>query len=263
MRDMIQVAKRRNPYIDIYLYPAQVQGEGAKESIVRGIECLDQCGMDVIIVGRGGGSLEDLYAFNEKSVAEAIFQCKTPVISAVGHETDTTISDFVADLRAPTPSAAAELAVVEFSEITSSLRQYKNQLTEAMRQKVEQCRIKLEQREVRLTYLNPKSQVKDQRMQLTEKEEKLQKAMRDKMKEKRQMLSLYIEKMKGLSPLEKLNQGYAFVQNEEGCRVTHTDQVYKGENIKVYMSDGYIVTKVMDTMGKTPIFMKDSKNIFE
>ncbi len=263
VRDMIQVAKRRNPYIDIYLYPAQVQGEGAKESIVRGIECLDQCGMDVIIVGRGGGSLEDLYAFNEKSVAEAIFQCKTPVISAVGHETDTTISDFVADLRAPTPSAAAELAVVEFSEITSSLRQYKNQLTEAMRQKVEQCRIKLEQREVRLTYLNPKSQVKDQRMQLTEKEEKLQKAMRDKMKEKRQMLSLYIEKMKGLSPLEKLNQGYAFVQNEEGCRVTHTDQVYKGENIKVYMSDGYIVTKVMDTMGKTPIFMKDSKNIFE
>lgn len=259
VRDMIQVAKRRNPYIEIYLYPAQVQGEGAKESIVRGIECLDQCDMDVIIIGRGGGSLEDLYAFNEKIVAEAIFQCKTPVISAVGHETDVTISDFAADLRAPTPSAAAELAVAEFSEIVSSLKQYKNQLSEAMRQKLEQCRMKRDQSEVRLAYLNPKRQVKDQRMQLMEKEEKLQKAMSDKMKEKRQMLSLYIEKMKGLSPLEKLNQGYAFVQNKAGDRVTHIDQVHEGEFIKVYMSDGYIVAKVMDQMCEPPLVIKDFK----
>lgn len=263
VRDMIQVAKRRNPYIEIYLYPAQVQGEGAKESIVRGIECLDQCDMDVIIIGRGGGSLEDLYAFNEKIVAEAIFQCKTPVISAVGHETDVTISDFAADLRAPTPSAAAELAVAEFSEIVSSLKQYKNQLAEAMRQKLEQCRMKRDQSEVRLAYLNPKRQVKDQRMHLMEKEEKLQKAMSDKMKEKRQMLSLYIEKMKGLSPLEKLNQGYAFVQNKEGDRVTHIDQVHEGEFIKVYMSDGYIVAKVMDQMCESPLVIKDFKKNFE
>lgn len=263
VRDMIQVAKRRNPYIEIYLYPAQVQGEGAKESIVRGIECLDQCDMDVIIIGRGGGSLEDLYAFNEKIVAEAIFQCKTPVISAVGHETDVTISDFAADLRAPTPSAAAELAVAEFSEIVSSLKQYKNQLAEAMRQKLEQCRMKRDQSEVRLAYLNPKRQVKDQRMHLMEKEEKLQKAMSDKMKEKRQMLSLYIEKMKGLSPLEKLNQGYAFVQNKEGDRVTHINQVHEGEFIKVYMSDGYIVAKVMDQMCESPLVIKDFKKNFE
>lgn len=263
VRDMIQVAKRRNPYIEIYLYPAQVQGEGAKESIVRGIECLDQCDMDVIIIGRGGGSLEDLYAFNEKIVAEAIFQCKTPVISAVGHETDVTISDFAADLRAPTPSAAAELAVAEFSEIVSSLKQYKNQLAEAMRQKLEQCRMKRDQSEVRLAYLNPKRQVKDQRMHLMEKEEKLQKAMSDKIKEKRQMLSLYIEKMKGLSPLEKLNQGYAFVQNKEGDRVTHIDQVHEGEFIKVYMSDGYIVAKVMDQMCESPLVIKDFKKNFE
>ena len=262
-RDMIQVAKRRNPYIEIYLYPAQVQGEGAKESIAHGIEQMDQCGMDVIIVGRGGGSLEDLYAFNEKIVAEAIFRCRTPVISAVGHETDTTISDFVADLRAPTPSAAAELAVADFSEITSSLTQYKNQLTMAMRQRVEQCRAKLNQSEVRLSYLNPRQKIKDQRMQLTEKEEKLQKEMRDKIKEKRHDLFLYIEKLRGLSPLEKLNQGYAFVQNEEGCRVTHTDQVREGEEMKVYVSDGYIAAQVLEKTCEPPISIKNSKNIFE
>ena len=260
---MIQVAKRRNPYIEIYLYPAQVQGEGAKESIAHGIEQMDQCGMDVIIVGRGGGSLEDLYAFNEKIVAEAIFRCRTPVISAVGHETDTTISDFVADLRAPTPSAAAELAVADFSEITSSLTQYKNQLTMAMRQRVEQCRAKLNQSEVRLSYLNPRQKIKDQRMQLTEKEEKLQKEMRDKIKEKRHDLFLYIEKLRGLSPLEKLNQGYAFVQNEEGCRVTHTDQVREGEEMKVYVSDGYIAAQVLEKTCEPPISIKNSKNIFE
>ena len=263
VRDMIQVAKRRNPYIEIYLYPAQVQGEGAKESIAQGIEQMDQCGMDVIIVGRGGGSLEDLYAFNEKIVAEAIFRCRTPVISAVGHETDTTISDFVADLRAPTPSAAAELAVADFSEITSSLTQYKNQLTMAMRQRVEQCRAKLNQSEVRLSYLNPRQKIKDQRMQLTEKEEKLQKEMRDKIKEKRHDLFLYIEKLRGLSPLEKLNQGYAFVQNEEGCRVTHTDQVREGEEMKVYVSDGYIAAQVLEKTCEPPISIKNSKNIFE
>ena len=121
VQDIRTVAGRRNPYVQLILYPALVQGEGAKESIVRGIEVLDDYGVDVIIVGRGGGSIEDLWAFNEEEVARAIFNCRTPIISAVGHETDTTIADFAADLRAPTPSAAAELAVADVRVLFNQL----------------------------------------------------------------------------------------------------------------------------------------------
>lgn len=116
IRDIMNISARRNPYVQLVLFPAQVQGEGAVPSIVKGIEVLDRMGLDVIIVGRGGGSIEDLWAFNEEAVARAIFACRTPVISAVGHETDVTIADYVADLRAPTPSAAAELAVFDYAQ---------------------------------------------------------------------------------------------------------------------------------------------------
>ena len=116
VRDIINIAGRRNPYVQLILYPALVQGEGAAESIVKGIHALEAKQVDVIIVGRGGGSIEDLWAFNEEAVARAVFDCTVPVISAGGHETDTTITDYVADLRAPTPSAAAELAVYEYRE---------------------------------------------------------------------------------------------------------------------------------------------------
>lgn len=132
IQDIRNIAARRNPYVQLILYPALVQGEGAKESIVKGIETLDTCGVDVIIVGRGGGSIEDLWAFNEEEVARAIFHCQTPIISAVGHETDTTIADFVADLRAPTPSAAAELAVVDIRQVLENLRGYRQKLTFGM-----------------------------------------------------------------------------------------------------------------------------------
>ncbi len=115
IRDIINISRRRNPYVQLVLYPALVQGEGAASSIVSGIGTLDAMGLDVLIVGRGGGSIEDLWAFNEEKVARAIFACETPVISAVGHETDVTIADYVADLRAPTPSAAAELAVFDYA----------------------------------------------------------------------------------------------------------------------------------------------------
>ena len=113
IRDIMNISARRNPYVQLVLYPALVQGEQAKYSIVKGIQTLDRLGLDVIIVGRGGGSIEDLWAFNEEMVARAIFECSTPIISAVGHETDVTISDYVADMRAPTPSAASELAVFD------------------------------------------------------------------------------------------------------------------------------------------------------
>lgn len=124
VRDIIQIASRRNPYVQLILYPALVQGEGAADSIVRGIRMMEKQNVDVMIVGRGGGSIEDLWAFNEEKVARAIFECRVPVISAVGHETDTLISDFVADLRAPTPSAAAELAVYDYRHVLEQMEAF-------------------------------------------------------------------------------------------------------------------------------------------
>ncbi len=132
VRDIINISRRRNPYVQIILYPAIVQGEYAVPSIVRGIKALEAAGVDVMIVGRGGGSIEDLWAFNEEAVAQAIFDCSIPIISAVGHETDTTIADFVADLRAPTPSAAAELAVCEISDIIDRINEIKRRLDYSM-----------------------------------------------------------------------------------------------------------------------------------
>ena len=122
VRDIINITRRRNPYVQIFLYPALVQGDGASESVVRGIRALEEAKVDVMIVGRGGGAIEDLWAFNEEKVARAVFECSVPVISAVGHETDTTIIDYVADLRAPTPSAAAELAICNYRELLETIR---------------------------------------------------------------------------------------------------------------------------------------------
>ena len=155
VRDIINISRRRNPYVQLILYPAQVQGEGAKESIARGIAMLDRLGVDVIIVGRGGGSMEDLWAFNEEEVARAIFDCSTPVISAVGHETDTTISDFVADLRAPTPSAAAELAVYDLGMTMERMRELEGRMGRILRQRVELWRSRLKAEAIRLEHSIP------------------------------------------------------------------------------------------------------------
>ena len=138
IQDIRNIAARRNPYVQLILYPALVQGDGAAASIVRGIHALDVLGVDVIIVGRGGGSIEDLWAFNEEEVARAIFACNTPVISAVGHQTDTTISDYVADLRAPTPSAAAELAVFDVQLVEKWLMDYGTQMRRQLELKLNQ-----------------------------------------------------------------------------------------------------------------------------
>ncbi len=155
VRDIIQIAKRRNPYIEIILYPAQVQGEGAAMSIVSGIKTLDQMGLDTLIVGRGGGSIEDLWAFNEEIVARAIFDADTPIISAVGHETDTTIADYVADLRAPTPSAGAELAVFDFAKLMEDLSVYRSSLRSIMNEKIQDERQKLSLQKLKLSRYSP------------------------------------------------------------------------------------------------------------
>lgn len=161
VRDIINVSKRRNPGIQIILYPALVQGDGAAESIVRGIRMLDAYGVDTIIVGRGGGSIEDLWAFNEEIVAQAIFDCRTPLISAVGHETDTTIADFAADLRAPTPSAAAELAVDDMVMVKDTLALRGQRLRALMGEKTDRSRSQAESYRLKLRLNGPEARIQE------------------------------------------------------------------------------------------------------
>lgn len=247
IQDIRTVAGRRNPYVRLILYPALVQGEGAKESIVRGIEALDAYGVDVIIVGRGGGSIEDLWAFNEEEVARAIFNCRTPVISAVGHETDTTIADFAADLRAPTPSAAAELAVADIRVLLNQLLSARQRLSRAMEQQVFGLRQKVEQYESKLKYLSPARQIQEKRTRLMQTEDRLCSAMENRIFAARQQLGIYIERMKGLSPLDKLNQGFSYVENRESHAVTSISQVKEEEILNIQVTDGKIRAKVLST----------------
>ena len=240
VRDIINIAHRRNPYVQIILYPAIVQGEAAVPSIINGLNALEALGVDVIIAGRGGGSIEDLWAFNEESVAEAIFECKVPVISAVGHETDTTIADFVADLRAPTPSAAAELAVYDIRELSERLYGLREMLRRGMDGKLREASMQLQNRKTRLRYLSPLSQIREKRNFAMKLEEALQDAMERKITEKRQEMLLYVERMKGLSPLEKLRQGYSYVASEQGKTLVSVEQVKSGERLKIYVTDGFV-----------------------
>ena len=248
IQDIRNIAGRRNPYVQLILYPALVQGEGAKESIVKGIETLDAWGVDVIIVGRGGGSIEDLWAFNEEEVARAIFHCQTPIISAVGHETDTTIADFVADLRAPTPSAAAELAVADVRQLLETLRAYRQKLTFGMENQIYSLRQRMKQYEMKLEYGSPAYQIQEKRIRLLDLEERLGSAMENQIFRARQNLNIYIERMKGLSPLDKLNQGFSYVENEAGHSVTCIGQVKPGDTLNIQVTDGRILTKVTETI---------------
>ena len=247
IRDIMNISYRRNPFVQLILYPALVQGEGAADSIVRGIEILDQSDVDVIIVGRGGGSMEDLWAFNEEKVARAIFQCNTPVISAVGHETDFTIADYVADLRAPTPSAAAELAVTDMIGIQEQLQKWEERFRTRMRDRIEDGRREVRHLQARMNGLSPQNQIREKDQILTEKEEKLQYLMRQVLKNKRHQMLLYAERMKGLSPLDKLSQGYSYTADEKGHKVTEVDQVQEGDLLQIYVSDGQIQAEVKGT----------------
>lgn len=238
VRDIINIAGRRNPYVQIILYPAIVQGEAAAPSIVNGIRALEKLGVDVIIVGRGGGSIEDLWAFNEEIVAQAIFDCPIPIISAVGHETDTTIADFVADLRAPTPSAAAELAVYDMEHLQDKLSEYAYTMQHMLRRTVGHYRQRVEQYGVRVRYLSPVNRIRMKRTQALSLEEHLQSAMESRLRDSRHRLALYVEQMKGLSPLDKLNQGYAYAADRKGATLTSIRQVSEGDLVTVYVKDG-------------------------
>ena len=244
VQDIRNISLRRDPYLQIILYPALVQGEGAADSIVRGIHMLDQAEVDVIIVGRGGGSIEDLWAFNEEKVARAIFECRTPIISAVGHETDFTIADFVADLRAPTPSAAAELAVADFRQILQNIAGLRDRMQKAMQRMAELGRAQLMQYQMRFQYLNPEAKLRDNRQRLADLDELLRRAMKNRIVEERHMLGIYLERYRGLSPLYKLNQGYSFVSDREGNGIISTKQVHSGDLLEISVTDGVIEAEV-------------------
>lgn len=246
VHDIMNISYRRNPYVSLYLYPAQVQGDMAKYSIVKGINLLDAMNLDVIIVGRGGGSYEDLWAFNEEIVVEAIFNANTPIISAVGHETDFTIADFVADLRAPTPSAAAELAVCDMSQVEAKLKAYTLGLYNGVMNKIDRERNKIKQLELQLKFYNPVNQVNEKRHRLALLESRLEKLIEARIVENKNRISVYASRLEGVSPLLKLKQGYSYTENSNGTQISSIKNVRKDDELHVYVKDGMIISKVTE-----------------
>ncbi|SKC05607.1 Exodeoxyribonuclease VII large subunit [Lachnospiraceae bacterium] len=269
VRDIINVSLRRNPYLQIILYPAKVQGEGAAESIVAGIEALQQKNVDVIIVGRGGGSIEDLWAFNEEIVARAIFDCMVPVISGTGHETDTTIADWVADLRAPTPSAAAELAVYDHEAFMDSLKGYQDKLNSVMSNRLSRNRERLNALSAGFMRFSPEGSLKEKKARLhnyrqefirrmdrilqdnrTEEvriEDSLTGLMQEKLRTAKEKTAIYAERLNGLSPLNTLSRGYTFTERDGGKPLRDVNEVKPGDEIMIYVQNGKVFADVTKT----------------
>ena len=246
IQDIRNISARRNPYVQLILYPALVQGEGAAASVVNGIQALTQLGVDVIIVGRGGGSIEDLWAFNEEIVARAIFDCPIPIISAVGHQTDWTIADYVADLRAPTPSAAAELAVFDYEATMQELLGFKRQLMKELQRKIKLARSSLSQQSMRLRYLSPRSRLNENRRRAAELEEKLSAAMENLLRERRHRLLLLSGSLESNSPMRKLRGGYAYVEKEDGRGLHSVADVRVKDPLQVRLADGSLLCEVKE-----------------
>lgn len=244
LQDICQIAKRRNPYVQLILYPAKVQGEGAAATVVKGIRTLDGKA-DVIIVGRGGGSIEDLWAFNEEAVAREIYNCSTPVISAVGHETDTTIADYVSDLRAPTPSAAAELAVYDVRLLLEQLADIHGDMANRMVLRMQEKRMLIKQKRLLLERFHPRYQLQQKRLRADELAEKLSAKMQEKIRTKRQRVEVAAERLAGLSPVARLEGGYS-VTSKGGRVIKEIARVNAGDDISVDVTDGTIFAKVTD-----------------
>ncbi len=249
IRDIITVARRRNPYIEILLYPALVQGEGAAHSVACGIRELSRRGVDCIIAGRGGGSLEDLWAFNEEEVAQAIFDCETPLISAVGHETDTTIADYVADLRAPTPSAAAELAVYDYYDFMDSLREKQAFLNRRMQDRLSDERDRVKRLELSLRLYRPEYRIANLRQTLSDNQERLRAAMERRLERERHQLNLAAARLDSLSPLKRLGGGYGFVADSSGAAVESVQSVQTGQMLRITLADGRLFAQVTGSEG--------------
>lgn len=244
IQDIRNIARRRNPTVRLILYPALVQGDGAAASIVNGIRALEALGVDAMIVGRGGGSIEDLWAFNEEIVARAVFDCSVPVISAVGHETDTTIIDYVADLRAPTPSAAAELAVWQLEDVERRVDSFQMELYRQIQRHLTQAQNRLETLSLRLKYASPDNQLNAKRQYAMDLEERLTLHMERALRDARHRLQLLAQQMEACSPLRKLSEGYALVTDANGSVVRDFAQIETGMQMTLRMLDGDVITRV-------------------
>ena len=246
IRDIYNVASRRNPYCQILLYPSAVQGEGAAEQIAAGIRYLDTTDVDTIIVGRGGGSIEDLWAFNEEAVARAIFECRKPVISAVGHETDFTIADFVADLRAPTPSAAAELAVFDYYQFEKSLSDYKYTFKLLLDRNLDRHKNRIRQYALKMETLSPQNQLVQKKQNLQEKADVIEQIMTERMRNAKERTRLFTERLEGRSPLKRLSAGYAYATDPKGKSLKSIKQISKGDDVNLYVTDGQILAEIKE-----------------
>ncbi len=244
LRDIVQIAGRRNPYVQLMLQPAQVQGEAAPESIARAIRKLDALHPDVMIVGRGGGSAEDLMAFNAECVVRAVAECETPIISAVGHETDTSLTDYAADLRAPTPSAAAELAVFEYRVLEEGLAALHTDLTYAMCRRIEAARTRVEAFSEKLLRVGPAGALKTKKVQLVYTGDRLEQAMKRHMTQKKHRLELLAGRLHAVSPAARLSGGYAFVTGANERPLTSVKQVKEKESVRVSLADGSFTATV-------------------
>ena len=247
VRDIIRVLGKRWPASEVVLLPVRVQGTEAPAEIAGAIRYANRYRVgDLIITGRGGGSIEDLWAFNEESVARAIFACRTPVISAVGHETDVTIADYVADLRAPTPSAAAELAVFDYHLFEQQCIAAAQQMTKRMEQKAEQYAYRLEQFRLRLQLHSPQSQLNERRQYLEDARVKMARQMEKKVSDLRHRLELVCSRMDGLSPLKKISGGYGFVTDADGKRVETVTGLQAGDTLTVRLPDGRVEAEIRE-----------------
>ena len=244
IRDIQTIASRRNPTVQLILYPALVQGDGAVASIINGIHALEQLGVDVMIVGRGGGSIEDLWAFNEEAVARAVFDCSIPVISAVGHETDTTLIDYVADLRAPTPSAAAELAVWKLDTAHGHIEDLGLQMDQLMRGQIAQLRSRLESLTLQMKYASPQNQLNMRLQYMMDLEDRMTKRMEQLLSEARHRMQLLAQRLESGSPLRKLSAGYSLVTDEQGNIVNDFERIETGMVLTLHMLDGNVKTRV-------------------
>lgn len=248
IRDIINIATRRNPYISVILYPALVQGDYAALSVAEGISAMNEINPDVIIVGRGGGSMEDLWAFNEEIVAKAIFASSTPVISAVGHETDFTIADFVADLRAPTPSAGAELAVFDYYEYKNGLLGYRDRIDLSMMQVLKNKKQRLMAVERHLISMSPQRKIESKRQRLSEIEKRLDLAIKNTLNMTREHMKRDARSLWALSPAVRLGQGYSYVTDEKGRNIYKIDKVKPNDKITVRVTDGEIRARVTEVI---------------
>lgn len=239
IQDIRNVARRRNPYVQLVLYPAKVQGEGAAETIVKGIQTLDAMGVDTIIVGRGGGSLEDLWAFNEEIVARAIYNAKTPIISGTGHEVDTTLADYAADLRAPTPSAAAELAIPDVMESVNKLRVLRRNLDSGMVNKLRLMQSRLEAYQIKLEKLSPEQKLKDNNIRLADLYDRLQLGMNGKYDKAKHKYEILLARLNALSPTAKLVGGFGYIEAKD-MPLTSIEDVEVGDNISITVHNGVV-----------------------